>query len=96
MMKSGENEMRKRLWTLNNVPVTCEKCGGAMKYHGTGIYKCELCGNEAMDDFGKVKVYLDEHGPTSAITIAKETGVHRDIIDNFLRKGRLYSINGCK
>lgn len=77
-----------RLLVTNRIS-NCKKCGGKMVYQYTGLYKCETCGYEELDDFGKVRKYLDEHGPTPAITISEATGVDRSVINTFLKTGRV-------
>ena len=82
---------RKELETvfLANRPISCKRCNGKLFYIGSGKYKCDPCNEEYYDDFGKVKEYLEEHGPAPALQIAENTGVRMDLIDLFLRKGRL-------
>lgn len=65
----------------------CSECGGKLEYLGIGKYKCVECGNEMLDDYGKIKEYLWEHGPTPAIVLAKETGVSREKINIVLNGG---------
>lgn len=77
-------------------PAACESCGGKMAYKGGGTYKCESCDAIAYDDYGKVKKYLDEHGPTPAIYIARATGVNKDLIEMFLKQGKLEIPEGSK
>ena len=72
----------------------CSKCGAVMKYLALGEYKCPECGNEEMDDYGKIRNYLDEHGPASATAIEAAIGVRRSVINNYLRKGRLEITDG--
>ena len=74
---------------LANRPVICHTCNGKLMYIGGGKYRCEKCNIEFYDDFGKIKEFLDEHGPAPALLIAEKTGVKLDLIDLFLRKGRL-------
>lgn len=74
---------------LNNRPIACSKCKGKLYYQGGGIYKCEDCGNTELDDFGKVREYLEENGIQSAYTIHDATGVSLSLINNFVRDGRL-------
>lgn len=69
--------------------VFCEKCRGNMNYTNAGIYKCEECGHETLDDFGKVKRYIELNGPTPAFIISQATGVSTDVINSFLREGRV-------
>lgn len=67
----------------------CSKCNGKMHYLYSGIYECEKCGAQAMDEFGKVKNYIEIHGPSSAYEISEATGVDLDTIDFFLKQGRV-------
>lgn len=68
---------------------TCQACSGRMEYKGSGVYICEECGNEYVTDFGKVKRFLEEKGPSNAVTISRETGVSRRAISEFLKAGRI-------
>lgn len=86
------NELTKReveSIVLSSRPIVCSKCKGKLFYIGSGRYKCERCENEVMDDFGKVKAFLEENGPSAAVVIAESTGVRIDVIEFFLKKGRL-------
>lgn len=77
-------------------PISCPRCKGKLFYIGSGRYKCERCENEVMDDFGKVKEFLEENGPSSAVEIAESTGVRVDVIEFFLKKGRLEIIENSQ
>ncbi len=81
---------------LANRPISCKKCNGKLFYIGSGKYKCDPCETEYYDDFGKVKEFLEEHGPAPAILIAEHTGVNFELIDLFLRKGKLEIIENSK
>ncbi|MBO5354140.1 MAG: hypothetical protein J6J42_09755 [Lachnospiraceae bacterium] len=81
---------------LANRPVACKICNGKLFYIGSGKYKCASCETEVYDDFGKVKEFLELNGPSPALLIAEKTGVSLDIIDLFLRKGRLEIIENSK
>ncbi|MGN0482123.1 MAG: TFIIB-type zinc ribbon-containing protein [Lachnospiraceae bacterium] len=70
-------------------PRVCPECGGKMIYKNLGEYVCEGCGKMLLDDYGKVRKYLDENGPSTSIEISEETGVKRSVIEEFLRTGRL-------
>lgn len=74
---------------LERKPTRCSKCKGRIKYIGGGRYECFDCGNEEIDDFGKVKDYIDANGPAPAIFISEHTGVPVELIDGMLRQGRL-------
>lgn len=67
----------------------CSKCGTPMNYLAMGEYECPECGNFELDDYGIVRNYLDEHGPTPATIIERDTGVRRAVINDYLRRGRL-------
>lgn len=67
----------------------CKGCGGIMRYEYAGLYKCEDCGKRQLDTFGKVKLYIEENGPTPALIIAESIGVNVAEVNNFLREGRL-------
>lgn len=77
-------------------PVFCKKCGGKLYYQDSGYYQCELCGAGEYDDFGKIKVYLEENGPTPELWISRDTGVEVEIIELFLKNGRLEIPEGSK
>ena len=79
----------KGILTTNDDPVICKKCGGKMLYKHAGIYECESCKEQELDDFGRIKQYIEEHGPTSAVILAEETGVSTDKITQFLKAGRV-------
>lgn len=67
----------------------CSKCHTPMEYMAMGEYKCPNCQNMEYDDYGLIRNYLDEHGPTPAAIIEKDTGVRRAVINDYLRRGRL-------
>lgn len=81
---------------LESKPVKCKICQGKMKYIGGGKYQCESCRAEELDDFGKVKEYLEEHGPTPIPTIEEDTGVKERVLQALLRKGRLEIPDGSR
>ena len=81
---------------LQRKPEICELCGGKMFYMGSGTYQCEDCHNIVMDDFGKVKAFLEENGASPAVVISESTGVPLDIINIYLRTGRLEIPEGSK
>ena len=74
---------------LREKPMKCAECGAEMQYLGRGEYRCDACGNIQLDDFGKVRKYLDEHGPTSYFEISQATGVRRSVIKEMLLESRL-------
>lgn len=85
--ENRQKKMKQLQWELK--PTCCSKCGGEVEFRGHGEYRCKACGNVEMDDFGKVKKYINENGPTPALIIAENTGVAMDRINQFLRQGRV-------
>lgn len=77
-------------------PIFCKKCGGKLFYQAGGVYQCQDCESEEYDDFGRIKMFLEEHGPAPATEIEEETGVPLEIINLFLRHGRLEILEGSK
>lgn len=93
-----ENDLSKKLerMIIQNRPVHCDECGGKMYYLSGGEYECRECGCREYDDFGKVRTFLGEHGPSPAPVIAAATGVKTEVIKHFLKKGRLEIPEGSK
>ncbi len=69
--------------------IICPECGVFMKYTYGGRFVCEKCGAEQLNDYGKIKEFLQEHGPTNAIELSSQTGVKRSKITQFLREGKV-------
>ena len=85
-----ENDNSKLDLRLNRrYPRICPECKGRMIYKNLGEYVCETCGKMLLDDYGKVRKYLDENGSSTSIEISEETGVKRSVIEEFLKAGRL-------
>lgn len=74
---------------FRDTPVHCKNCGGKLEYKGSGRYKCQICGTIKLDNFGKVREYIEENGPASAMEISMATGISVTQIGEYLRKGRL-------
>lgn len=72
-----------------NTFIRCNICKDRVQFVGGGKYKCQSCGNIVADDFGKVKEFLEENGPSPAIVISTETGVSTQVIERFLKEGRI-------
>ncbi|MCR4851723.1 MAG: hypothetical protein K5870_10740 [Lachnospiraceae bacterium] len=77
-----------RLLSRNRV-ICCSKCKGNVKQIRSGEYECVNCGNIEYDDFGKVRKYLEENGPQTKEKIILETGVSREVVNEFLAEQRL-------
>ena len=70
-------------------PSKCSKCGLMLEYKGNGEYICSGCGNVERDDFGKVRHYIEENGPSKATDIAAGTGVDISKINRYLKQGKI-------
>ena len=69
----------------------CPDCGVHMKYIYGEMFECPVCHRQEQTEFGKVRSYLEEHGPQPAMVISNETGVPVNVIDNFfVRDGLKY------
>ncbi len=72
----------------------CPQCRSKMEYISLGEYRCPQCHHVLLDDYGKIRAFIDEHGPSTAIEIEEGTGVPRAIADDYLKKGRLEIVSG--
>ena len=82
-MKNNDNynELSK---LFDNTPRICEECSGPYEYQGAGEYKCKNCGHIAYDDYGKVRKFIDEHGPAPYHVVKKATGVNGSLVREYL------------
>lgn len=53
----------------------CGECGAEMKYAGLGEYRCPECGFSVLNDYGRVRAYLEGHPGATQSEVAKATGV---------------------
>lgn len=83
---NGEN--KQAMLKLTN-QISCPRCKTAYKDTVLGINVCPKCGYEELNDFGKVRTFLEENGRAPAVVISEETGVSLRKIDQFLMQGRL-------
>lgn len=60
-----------------------------MVFKGVGEYRCEDCGAVDYDDYGKVRLYLEDHKGANAVEVESETGVSQKSIRQMLRESRL-------
>ena len=70
-----------------HVPEICSKCQNPLDYIGIGQYQCPQCGAVVLDDFGKIRQYLSVNGPTPAWKLSRELGIHREIIEQYIKNG---------
>lgn len=79
-----------------HIPCTCKGCGGVMVYKGVGEYECEQCGDIDYDDYGKVRLYIEQHKGATAAEIEMGVGVSQRSIRKMLREERLEIADGSK
>ena len=72
-----------------NMPRECKECGGVMIFKGVGEYHCEKCNAVDYDDYGKARLYLEEHPGATAAQIEENMGVSQKSIRRMLKDGRL-------
>ena len=77
-------------------PVACDACGGKLKYIGGGQYECVHCKETCFDDFGKVRQFLYENGPSPAPVVVAATGVNSNIVIELLKQGRIELVNDSR
>lgn len=68
-------------------PFSCQKCRTVLEYRGLGLYFCPHCEHEMLDDYGKVRVYMDENKMAVIPEIACATGVAEYLIRDFISEG---------
>lgn len=79
-----------------HVPKICKQCGGIMIFKGVGEYRCEGCSAVDYDDYGKVRLYIEEHPGANAAQVEEKTGVTQKIIRRLLKDGRIEVAEGSK
>lgn len=72
-----------------NIPRICRSCGGVLVFKGVGEYRCEDCGELDYDDYGKVRMYIEQHKGATAAQIEGAIGVSQRSIRQMLKAGRL-------
>jgi predicted RNA-binding Zn-ribbon protein involved in translation (DUF1610 family) len=76
-----------------NMIQRCSYCNTAMVYVYGEIFKCPICGRKELSDFGKVREFLEENGAQSVIVIHEATNVDIEVIEEFLKDGRVQISN---
>lgn len=87
---------------LMTKPGRCE-CGSEYEYKGLGHYECPRCRRRFLNEYGKVRDFVDEYGSAySLLEIAEKTGVQKRLIDLFVKDKRFDLVKtkrrckGCK
>lgn len=82
-----EERELKELMDAASRPKECEVCGGQLKFKGLGKYVCKSCQHEMMDDYGKVRAFLDLDSNAPIAVIEASTGVSKEFIKKMLDSG---------
>lgn len=72
-----------------HVPEICPKCGGKMIFQGVGEYKCDRCGFLDYDDYGKIRLCVENNPGVNIAEAEQRTGVDQRTIRRLLKDGRL-------
>jgi len=91
--KSNELDLAAEGTVILSKPGLC-KCGFEYSYTGLGHYKCEHCGDVFLDEYGKIREFIDQYGSTySLYDISTKTGVSKKFIDAFVQQGRFSEVS---
>ena len=69
--------------------VVCSKCRGMMLIKGQGRFICEDCGNEYVNDYGKIRQYLEKRGRATVQEVSIWTGISVTKVLALLKQGRI-------
>lgn len=67
----------------------CLECGGRMKQIRSGEYECVECGAKELDDFGRIREYMREHGTATKEELVVMLGVRAEVVNEYIRQQRL-------
>lgn len=86
----GETDMAEldKLLRHNKIE-TCTECGGRMRAVRSGVYECETCGAQALDDFGRIREYMKDHGSATKEELVVVLGVRAEVVNEYIRQQRL-------
>ena len=82
------------MFDMYHVPRVCTECGGVMVFKGVGEYHCERCGFVDYDDYGKVRLYIEENKGATAAEIESAVGVSQRVVRRLLKDGRIEIAEG--
>ena len=69
-----------------NTPVECDKCKGKIYYVEKGQYLCKACGHITLDDFSKIRNFLEEKSDVIAQMLAEKIGVNSQSVEYLIHK----------
>lgn len=79
---------------MYHVPRVCKECGGVMVFKGVGEYHCERCDSVEYDDYGKVRLFIEENKGATAAEIESAVGVSQRVVRRLLKDGRIEIAEG--
>lgn len=73
-------------------PTRCS-CGSSFfKYSGLGEFICESCGKKHLNDYGKVRKYLEKHENALVSDVAEATGVSEENISALVSENKIVAM----
>lgn len=92
--KSIEDRLR-ILIRSKDVVEKCSICGyTGLKYNGLGSYTCLKCNSEQLNNYGKVRRFLDINGQASIVAVMECTNLSKRDIQDLLDSGSISIVNG--
>lgn len=78
-------DTRSNAFRINKIPMQCQECGTKLQSKGDGVYRCVKCNIDYYDEFRKIRNFIEENGPSSAITISRATRVPLQTVNHYFR-----------
>lgn len=73
-------------------PGKCQ-CGEEYTYAGLGRYVCKRCHSEFLNEYGRVREFVDKYGTNyNMLEVAEITKVPKRLIDIFVKDGRFDTV----
>lgn len=71
-------------------PERCSKCMSTrISYTGCGEYECADCKNIELDDYGKVRNFLEKHSGANMADVVRATSVSEQTIKRMIQDGKI-------
>jgi len=68
----------------------CEACkSDKVKYNGVGEYECEACHHIMLDDYGRVRNYIETHKGATVIEVSRATGISTGKVRRLVMEERI-------
>ena len=86
LLMKDENDIHK--------PTHCPNCNNELIFKGVGEYYCSKCRIYELDDYGKVRGFIEKRPGATSTEIEIGTGVSQKIIRELLRQSRIEISSG--